>query len=130
MPASGSVESRKYTAYFEYDFAKDGGAVGDIPLRGPVLTAGAIIRSGVIKVSTGVTSGGAATAGIGAKVAEDILADGVVTGLTVGLHDVVPVDSATTSVELTANGGLTMTVGTAALTAGKLVVCLDYYLPS
>ena len=56
------LEPAKRVAYFEYDFARDGGAVGDIAMRGDALPEGAIITSGMVQVIAAVTSGGAATA--------------------------------------------------------------------
>ena len=44
------LEPAKRVAYFEYDFARDGGAVGDIAMRGDSLPEGAIVTSGMVHV--------------------------------------------------------------------------------
>ena len=60
---------------------------------------------------------------------EDVLADTAKASFTLNaLLDVVPVRTAATSIRVTTNGKkLVMTVGTAALTAGRLVVALEYF---
>ena len=52
------LDSYKQLAYAEYDFAKDGGAVGDHTLRGTPLPVGAVVLGAYIDVETAVTSGG------------------------------------------------------------------------
>lgn len=126
MGAQG-LENAKKVAYFEYSFAKDGGAVGDITLRGARLPAGAIVTTGIIHVLTAVTSGGAPTVALKLVDAEDVLAATLKGSLTLNaLLDTVPVGTAATAVRCTANTALTMTIGVADLTAGKLAVALDY----
>lgn len=123
------LEASKRVAYYEYDFAVEGGAVGDITLRGPGLPAGAIITDGKIHVITAVTSGGAATAALKIESAEDVLAATAKATLAINaILDVVPVRTAATSIRVTANGKKpVMTVATAALTAGKMIVALEYF---
>lgn len=123
------LEPVKRVAYFEYDFARDGGAVGDIPLRGDALPAGAIVTDGKIHVHAAVTSTGDATVALNLLTAADILAATAKAALTANaLLDVVPVRTAATSIRNTVAGaGLTATVAVAALTAGKFIVALEYY---
>jgi len=119
----------KQVAYFEYDFAKDGGAIGALTLRGNRLPAGAIITSGMIHVVTAVTSNGAVTVELGlGAVADAIRASTLKAALTLNaLLDVVPVGTAATAIRnTTAGAGITMTIGVAAVTAGKFVVALEY----
>ena len=122
------LEPVKRVAYFEYDFARDGGAVGDIALRGDTIPAGAIVRNGVVHVITAVTSGGAATVALKLQTAGDVLAATAKASLSLAaVLDVVPVDTAATSILTTSALQVVATVATAALTAGKIVVALEYF---
>lgn len=121
------LENAKKVKYWEYDFSKEGGAVGDITLRGGYLPAGAIVTSGVVHVQTAVTSGGAATVALKLASAGDVLAATAKGSLTANaLIDTVPDGTAANMIRLTANAQLTATVAVAALTAGKIVVALEY----
>ncbi len=122
------LEPAKRVAYFEYDFAKDGGAVGDIALRGDRLPNDAVITSGMIHVNTAVTSGGLATVALSVLAAEDVLAATAKASLTLNaLLDTVPVGTAATAIRTTSAGlGVTMSIAVAALTAGKITVALEY----
>ena len=123
-----ALENRKYVLQVEYDFAKDGGAVGDITLRGGGLPAGAVITSGVIDIQTALTSGGAGQVALMVESAEDIAADAVLTSWAAGLKDTVPDGAAANMVKTTAAANVVMSVTVAALTAGKMVVCLEYFI--
>lgn len=122
------LEPAKRVAYFEYDFAKDGGAVGDIALRGDRLPNDAVITSGMIHVNTAVTSDGLATVALSVLAAEDVLAATAKASLTLNaLLDTVPVGTAATAIRTTSAGlGVTMSIAVAALTAGKITVALEY----
>ena len=122
------LENRKYATYFAYDFAKEGGAVGDITLRGGSLPAGAVVNNVIVDVQTALTSGGAATVALKLKDAADIKAAAVLTSYTAGVKAGVPNGAASNAVKTTANGGVIMTVAVADLTAGKLVVALEYFI--
>ena len=127
MQQSG-LEPYKSIAYFEYDFAVHGGAVGDIAVPGTPVPPGAIITSGVIQVKQAVTSEGAATVAAKALSDEDILAATAKSALTANaLLDVVPNGAAANMIRLTAHlTTLTLTVAEAALTAGKILIALEY----
>jgi len=115
-------------ANFLYDFAKHGGAIGDILVGPKVLPPQAIITSGIIRVVTAPVGSGA-TVAIKAVGSEDILAATAITSLTLdALIDVVPVGTAATSILTTAYTQLTFTIATAALTAGKIHVGLRYFV--
>ncbi len=122
------LETRKYVMQTEYDFDKDGGAIGDITLRGGGLPAGAVVTSGLVDVITTVTSGGSATVALAIEGTADVLAAAAVAGLGAGLVDVVPDGAATNMVKTTTTRNLVATVAVAALTAGKMVVSLEYYI--
>ncbi len=125
---TNGLENAKKVAYCEYDFSIDGGAVGDITLRGGLLPAGAYITDGWLDVQTALTSTGAATVAIKSVAAGDLLpATGKATfdaNATIGLGPAVnggkPVGPTT------ANTYIKATVATAPLTAGKFVAAIEY----
>ena len=110
---------------FLYDFAVDGGLVSTIQM-GVFIPNNAIIYYGVAKVTTALTSGGAATIAVGytggtgdliaALAVASWSADAVIEG----------VDLPGASVEATANRQLAVTIATAALTAGVFVYTVLY----
>ncbi len=122
------LEPVKRVAYFEYDFAMDGGAVGEIALRGDRMPNDAVITGGMIHVNTAVTSDGAVEVTLGVLTADDVLATTLKAALTLNaLLDTVPAGTAATAIRTTSGGlGLNMTIGVAAITAGKITVALEY----
>jgi len=123
------IEPVKRVAYFEYDFAKDGGAIGDIELRGDALPEGAIVVDGLVHVKTACTSGGSATVALKLLSAADVMAATAVASLSLNaIIATKPVGTAASAIlNTTAGIGLTATVAVAALTAGKIVVALEYF---
>ena len=117
----------------KYDFSVLGGAVGLLSLRGPddltqvvKLPNKAIITNVIIDVITAMTSsGGTGTIALGANTAADLLA-AVDADTLSAIHAGIPVGTAGTSVKLTAERTLTVTIATAALTAGKFIVHVEY----
>jgi len=122
------LEPSKRVAYFEYDFAVDGGAIGTVALRGDRLPLDAIVTSGMVHTNAAFTSSGAPTVTLGVETAVDVLASTLKGALTLNaLLDTVPVGTAATSIRTTTVGkGITMTIGVAAITAGKLTVAMEY----
>lgn len=117
---------KKSVAYFEYDFGRDGGAVGEIALRGNALPEGAVVDGGKIHVITPVTSTGAVTVELGIEDTDDVLESTLKAALI--LNAIIATEAATTAIlATTAGAGVTMTVGVAAITAGKFVVALEYF---
>ena len=123
------LEPVERVAYFEYDYARDGGAVGDIALRGDRLPNDAVIHHGIIHVNTALTSGGSATIANKILSAGDVQAATAVASFSANaLLNTVPVGTAATSIRTTSGGlGVTMTVAVAALTAGKFTLALEYF---
>lgn len=118
------------TAEVEYDFAVDGGAVSTITLRGVgaggnQIPAGAVITEGFIDVLTAVASA-TGTVALTAESAADLLAATAQAGLTLGRKSIIPASTGATSVKTTAARSITMTIATAALTAGKFRVVVVY----
>lgn len=129
----GSVVFREIrTIVGTYDFSVQGGAIGSVNLKDvngmdATLPRSGIILNSLIDVITAPTSGGAATIAFTAQSAGDIkaaLAIASYTGLVAG----VPTGSAATCIKLTADRTLTATIATAALTAGKINVIIQYIL--
>lgn len=116
-----------------YDFSKVGGATGDHVLvdddGNPVkIPSGALIRNVVVVVDTLFASGGAATIDLNGNAANDLLAAEAVASFAANAKLQCIPDFATVAdqVLLTAERTLTMSVNTAALTAGKMRVFVDY----
>ena len=121
-------------AHFKYNFSTDGGAVGVItPALNVTLPLHAILLGGILNVTTSCTSGGSATVAIGTSAgssATSLLAATAVASLGAGLIALVPLFSAATAVKLTAQGNVTLTVATAALTAGVIEGWIEFYVAS
>lgn len=131
MPYTGGYSATGVkTVRARYDFAVDGGAVGDIDLtKSASIPANALILGGVVEVDVVPTSGGAATVAIKVEGAGDIVAAAAISGApwsTTGRKSVVPVFTGATSVKTTAARKVQATVATAALTAGAFDVVLVY----
>lgn len=119
---------RSKWALATYSFAADGGAVGDIALRGDTIPAGAVIISSLVKTTTVLTSGGSATVAVKAEGAADINAADAISGApwsTTGWKrgDLVATSAPVTT---TAVRTITATVAVAALTAGAFTVAVEY----
>jgi hypothetical protein len=111
-----------------YEFALDGGVVGDIALRGDTIPSGAIITDALINVDTAVTSGGSATVALKVEGSADLLTAAAISGApwsTTGAKRATFV-ATTAPVKTTAKRSITATVATAALTAGKFSVVVSY----
>lgn len=125
---AGGTRGGRKTAVGLYDFATDGGAVGDITLRGDTIPSGAVILDAYIKVSTALTSGGAATVAIKTESAADINAADAISGAPWSTTGTKRGDfTATTApVTTTAARSIVATVATAALTAGVFTVVVEF----
>ena len=129
MQAAG-LETYKSIAYFEWDQAKHGGLIGDIIVGGDALPAGAIITSGLIHAKNALVGSGAFMA-IRALSTGDILPATEINQLTENaLLAPVPVpDNAGTWIRLPSNlTGLIFTPSVTAITAGRIVVGLEYFV--
>jgi len=120
------LEPKQTQAWFEYDFAVNGGAVGTVNL--PVaIPVGSIIRHVYIDVITTLTSAGSATVALGIVAAGDTRAATAIASLTAGsLLDGIPDGTASTMLRTTAASGLIVTIAVADLTAGQFRVVVDY----
>ena len=128
--STGGLDNNVKVGYHEYDFAKDGGAVGDIPLRGNDIPKDAIILDGMVDVQNALLSGGATTAALKQVSVDDLLAATAKASFAANAKlDIVPVGTAATCIRTTAKGKPVMTVAVAPLTAGKFTLCTRYVLP-
>lgn len=115
---------------FVYDFAVQGGAVGFIDLKSNVPN-GAVILRVTYKVDTAFTSGGSATVALGDSntnaryLAATAYNNAAFTAGTVAAAAIgVPLN-----VNAAAKGEVGITVATAALTAGKMHLFVEYMVP-
>lgn len=145
MGLDNPVFLTQITQKFSYDFAVDGGAVGNITLRGGTLPAGAIVIASCTDQTVAFTSGGSAQLAVAVESAGDLqtallysditgvacLSDGMnATGSGVlavaGGQDLYGL---TTTIKTTAARSLVMAVSVAALTAGKFDLYITYMVP-
>ncbi|KKM76658.1 hypothetical protein LCGC14_1377960 [marine sediment metagenome] len=129
--ARKAVEKR--VAVFEYDFAKQGGAIETFFLKGPTLPDNAVVSDCWIDVITVPDTGGEGTAAIalGLESTTDIQTSTSYGGApysTEGLADLAGPEPGTESgyIKLTAKRGLRMTIATARITAGRFFVTVEY----
>jgi hypothetical protein len=121
--------SAQKSAVYEYDFAVDGGVVGDIPLRliageGPVPVGSIIDGKNVAVDVLTVPVGAGATIALKIDSAADVQAAAAISGApwsTTGVKD--PTLEAPFK---SAGGALRLTLAVAALTAGKFRVYMSY----
>lgn len=132
---------------YVYDFDVDGGAVGAIALSSKdnksVLPVGAVVKRVTALVKTAFTSGGSATLAWGntddadgysgaaiavASLTAGALFNGYDNGAALLWDDTNdhPID---VYVADAADGAFSVTIGTAAMTAGKAVFMVEYYFP-
>jgi hypothetical protein len=126
------VDKKVQVMKAKYDFAVQGGAIGSVNLvdvdgKDAVLPNKAIIKQVIFDVITAPTSGGSATIAFTANSAADMKAALAIASWT-GIVAGIPVGTAATSIKLTAQRTLTATIATAALTAGKINVFVEYYI--
>lgn len=127
--AGGGIENALKIKRFEYDFNKEGGAVGDITLRGGKIPANAIVVWGNVWVEVAVV-GTTSTVALKLQSAADVLAATAEASLSLNaLLDTVPDFAAANAIRCTADRSLVATVAVNPLTAGKLVVTLAFIMP-
>lgn len=115
-------------ARWTYDFAVSGGAVGTINLT-PQLPAKAVVIGGIIDPATSLLGAAGATVSFGVEAAGDLKAAASVTGYaSTGRSSLIPAWTGATSVKTTVARGLSVVIGTAAITQGKANIFVEYYL--
>ena len=126
----GPRAKQGHVRYF-YNFNKHPSTVGTHVLQGPILPDNAVVKYAYAEVLTVLTSGGAATVGLGFETTTDINDEDGIGGApwsSTGSKDLdgPTIGSENNYVKLTGNKGLRMTIGTAALTAGIFAVIVEY----
>ena len=122
--AGGGYYGWNYRA--TWDFAVQGGATGTIVLP-TVIPANTVVFGGLFHVIT-TFAGATNTVAIGLNTTTDLLAaTAIATYGTIGVHAVTPVFTAASAFVLTADRQLTLTLATAAVTAGKMTIYLALY---
>ncbi len=114
----------------EYNFGRQGGAVGTITLAHDPLPVGAIVTNCYLEVLTALTSGGAATVAVQIESADDLVSATAISGApwsTTGRKDTL-VEPGTEAgyLKLTEVRQLALLVATADLTAGRFKVIIEY----
>jgi len=131
VSAAGLSMGERKVARARYDFATEGGTAGDIALtRGDKIPSGALIAAAFVNVTTVPTSGGAATIAVKVEGAADLNAADAISGApwsTTGFKKLDAVGAANQGVKTTAERTITITVGTADLTAGVFDVLVEYF---
>lgn len=121
-------------AWAKYSFATDGGLVSTITPGASFNTtipANAILVGGTVNVTTAVTSGGSATVGVGCAGTGGSTTTLLAATAKASLGTNVVLTTVSTFAapkKLTGAGGITFTIGTAALTAGVIEVFVTYWL--
>lgn len=112
-------------AKLTYDFATDGGATADT-VRLALVNSKILITEAILHVETACTSGGSATVSMGAETAD---ADAFGSTIAVAtLVDDYAIDTAAgQSLVVDAADYISLTIATAALTAGKINLLISYY---
>ena len=111
-----------------YDFSNDAGAVGTLSF-GRMLPEGAVVTRVFSDEQTALTSGGSATLTLKAGSTSLTGAIAFDTGFTATVESQALASSAT-AIKLSALSELKLTIGTAALTAGKVRFFVEYMLPN
>lgn len=128
----GFGQTQRYWCHAQYNFSNDAGAIGNItPVNGCTLPANAIVTNSVIYVSTAVTSAGSATVSVGWGTGGNVAsllgatAKASLTATTFMQSAIVP-QTASGFIHVAAASPLTVTVATAALTAGVIDVYVEF----
>lgn len=141
----GFIAGKEMWVKYTYDFARDGGAQGDIDLTADVnaLEAGMVVRGISVHVDTAITSGGSPTITFGNEddrdgyLADVVSAMGLTAGSTIREGEVAgdllwddTNDHALEYVIPDAGAAVpSVTIGTADLDTGKMVVYFRVYNP-
>lgn len=128
IKVGGGYMGEEKFAVAQYDFARDGGAVGTITLLGDSIPSGAIITDSMLIIDTIPTSGGGATISLGTEGAADIAAAAAISGApwSTATPKRGTMTATTAPIKTTAVRPIVATVGTAALTAGKFRAIVTY----
>ena len=110
-----------------YDFSLRGGTAADYDL-GITIPAKAIVMKSWIDVITAPVSSGSCQIGISSAAGADILADTNHDALTTGVHTGKQTGTIATAKKYASASTVNVNVKTSAITAGKLILFLEYVL--
>jgi hypothetical protein len=130
ITGNGNGLSALRTAKAIYRFSVDGGAIATItPNSGATLPNDAVIVGAHINTTTTTASAGAATISVGTSAGSSAVSLLAATAFTSFTADTILAGIPTMAVplKLTAAGNLTVTIGTATLTAGVVEVTVLYH---
>lgn len=131
----GSELSKTFNcAKGNWKFSRDGGAVGDINLKGldgvetVVIPSGAVIVNAFVIVKAAVTSGGSLTLDLNSEAANDLLSGTAVASLSLNakVQGIPDFGTLSDSKVMTADRTLSLSFNVAAATAGELDVYVFY----
>ena len=126
MDQAANLEQKQDQAVWTYDFAKHGGAVGDIELT-EKLPIGAVCKEAYIITHEDLTSGGAATIALKVASTDDVLAATAYTNfVTTANQDTLLDGTAANMINTAAISKLTVTIAGAAVTAGRFSVVMNW----
>ena len=121
------LEPKTNVFLFEYDFARDGGELGEHVLEGNPIGMERLLVRGFLEVKTACASAGSATVALSLSGTGDVLAAAAAPAGAPGTIKDLKLDGTAAKAILNKVQGarLVMTIGGAALTAGRFVVALE-----
>lgn len=130
--AFADAHTNLVTAHAIYSFAVDGGSVATItPANNASIPANAVLVSETINSTTAVTSGGSATVAVGLSNTGGSTTSILAATAKASFSSNAVLNGAATfaaPLKVTGAGNITLTVATAALTAGVIEVWVQYYV--
>lgn len=124
---------KKWVLKGTYDYSVSGGAISTINLKDQysntlTLPKGAIVSDCLLDFITAGASLGSATISVSTGQSAADLKSALAVVSATGLVTCVPVGTAATSIKMTADRTPTISIATAALTAGKVNVLIEYWM--
>lgn len=126
------LTAAKQVLKYEYDFTKDGGAIGEVALKGQPLPKNFRITGGLVETIVAPVSAGLTTISVGTVTGTvaNLLAATAKASFTAGSAITTIPLSIATSVKVTNESQPIINILVAALTAGKIKVFLEGYIVS
>lgn len=131
MANTKDIQNSAKTAKATYDFTVVGGAIATIQLPGAdIIPAGAIIKKVIVDNLTSFTSSGSATVAVtgGGVTITTALAFGTAPLNTAPATGTLTLASSATAIKASSSAPIAVVIATAALTAGKMDIYIEYTL--